>query len=157
MGRLHTIIVFIVLVIVIVLVCVSLDVSRQELRRPTFPERIFGLTQVLLHCVIIFCSQGIRRGYGSKSKYLQYYDTLIVPIIENTAQEEDLTERMAQAMEEYPDTTAVLVRRHGIYVWGPTWESAKTQCECYDYLFEIAIKMKQLGIDPNKKPENSEY
>jgi methylthioribulose-1-phosphate dehydratase len=48
-------------------------------------------------------------------------------------------------------------RRHGVYVWGPTWELAKTMCECYDYLFEIAVKMKQMGMDPNKVPENSPY
>lgn len=75
-------------------------------------------------------------------------------------------------MKEYPDTNAVLVRRHGVYVWGgnahidrqaghtPTnpifmiesWEKAKTMTECYDYLFEIAVKMKSIGIDPAVKP-----
>ena len=29
--------------------------------------------------------------------------------------------------------------------------------ECYDYLFEIAVKMKQIGLDPSLVPENSEY
>lgn len=49
---------------------------------------------------------------------LSYLDTLEVPIIENTPNEEDLKESMADAMEQYPDAAAVLVRRHGIYVWG---------------------------------------
>lgn len=101
--------------------------------------------------------KGIKRGWGDNAETMNYYDVLIVPIIENTPQEEDLKERMAQAMEEYPNANAVLVRRHGVYVWGPNWEKAKSMCECYDYLFEIAIKMKQLGIDPSKVPENSEY
>lgn len=56
----------------------------------------------------------------------RYDDTLVVPIIENTPEEKDLKERMARAMEMYPDSCAVLVRRHGVYVWGETWEKAKT-------------------------------
>lgn len=85
-------------------------------------------------------------------KGLGYHDELVVPIIENTAHEADLKERMDQAIKAYPKATAVLVRRHGVYVWGDSWEHAKTQTECYDYLFEAAIKMNQLGIDPTQKP-----
>lgn len=77
---------------------------------------------------------------------LSYLDTLEVPIIENTPNEEDLKDSMADAMQRYPDAAAVLVRRHGIYVWGSNWEKAKTQTECLDYLFEIAIKMKAHGL-----------
>jgi methylthioribulose-1-phosphate dehydratase len=85
-------------------------------------------------------------------KGLGYHDELVVPIIENTAHEADLKESMDQAIKAYPKATAVLVRRHGVYIWGDTWEHAKTQAECYDYLFEAAIKMKQLGLDPTQKP-----
>lgn len=56
----------------------------------------------------------------------RYDDTLVVPIIENTPEEKDLKDRMARAMEQYPDACAVLVRRHGVYVWGESWEKAKT-------------------------------
>ncbi|TQE04925.1 hypothetical protein C1H46_009396 [Malus baccata] len=77
-----------------------------------------------------------------------YYDELVVPIIENTAYEYELTESLAKAIEAYPKTTAVLVRNHGIYVWGDSWINAKTQAECYHYLFEAAIKLHQLGLDP---------
>lgn len=76
-----------------------------------------------------------------------YYDRVVVPIIENTAHERDLAERMAAAIEAYPKTSAVLVRRHGVYVWGRDWVHAKTQAECYHYLFEAAVRMAQLGID----------
>jgi methylthioribulose-1-phosphate dehydratase len=76
-----------------------------------------------------------------------YYDRVVVPIIENTAHERDLAERMAAAMEAYPKATAVLVRRHGVYVWGRDWVHAKTQAECYHYLFETAVRMAQLGFD----------
>ena len=98
--------------------------------------------------------KGVR--LGGHGKTLRFFDTLEVPIIENTADEEDLTSGMAEAMEKYPNAAAILVRRHGVYVWGMspypfvdimlttkgnTWEQAKTQAECLDYLFEIAVKM----------------
>ncbi|KAL4204870.1 hypothetical protein AMTRI_Chr01g134360 [Amborella trichopoda] len=76
-----------------------------------------------------------------------YYDELVVPIIENTAQESELTESLSEAITAYPKSTAVLVRNHGIYVWGDSWISAKTQAECYHYLFDAAIKLNQLGLD----------
>jgi methylthioribulose-1-phosphate dehydratase len=99
--------------------------------------------------------KGIR--VGSTKQNYSFYDILKIPIIENTAQEEDLKDRMAQAMMKYPDSNAVLVRRHGVYVWGESWQKAKTMTECFDYLFEIAVKMKNIGLDPSKVPENSEY
>jgi ribulose-5-phosphate 4-epimerase/fuculose-1-phosphate aldolase len=56
-------------------------------------------------------------------------------------------------MEQYPDSCAVLVRRHGVYVWGADWAKAKTICECFDYLFEIYVKMCQFGLDPTAVPK----
>lgn len=60
-------------------------------------------------------------------RYLRYDEELVVPIIENTPFEKDLEERMNATMQEYPGSTAILVRRHGLYVWGDTWQQAKTQ------------------------------
>ncbi|KAA8524352.1 hypothetical protein F0562_010775 [Nyssa sinensis] len=76
-----------------------------------------------------------------------YHDELVVPIIENAAHEGDLTESLIEAIRAYPKTTAVLVRNHGVYIWGDSWISAKTQAECYHYLFDAAIKLHQLGLD----------
>jgi len=71
--------------------------------------------------------KGVPRGDSRKNGYLGYFDRLIIPIIENTyadhlrgrltcsAQEEDLKERLDAAIKAYPETVAVLVRRHGIY------------------------------------------
>ena len=56
--------------------------------------------------------KGIPKGKGKGM--LGYHNTLRIPIIENTAFEEDLTEYLEKAMEQYPDTYAVLVRRHGM-------------------------------------------
>lgn len=84
-----------------------------------------------------------------------FYDELVVPIIENTAHECDLADSMADAMRAHPQAHAVLVRRHGVYVWGEDWVQAKTHAECYDYLFEAAVRMRQLGIDPSAAPAPS--
>lgn len=88
------------------------------------------------------CSLGL-------SVYLQivgYFDTMKIPIIENTAYEEDLEESMSKAMKEWPEACAVLVKRHGVYVWGKDVVQAKTQCESLDYLFQLAVEMHKLGF-----------
>lgn len=75
-----------------------------------------------------------------------YSDTLVVPIIDNTEHECDLADSLLHALRAYPRTFAVLVRRHGVYVWGSSWVEAKTHAECYDYLFESAVRMRQLQL-----------
>ena len=99
--------------------------------------------------------KGIRVG-STKANY-RYFDELVVPIIDNTPEEADLTDWLAAALRDYPDTNAVLVRRHGVYVWGESWEKAKTMCECYDYLFEVAVEMHKLGVDCSQPPNDSPY
>ncbi|ORY72403.1 class II aldolase/adducin N-terminal [Leucosporidium creatinivorum] len=84
---------------------------------------------------------------GGTGTALSYLDTLVIPIIENTPDEEDLREGMEEAMRKYPDAPAVLVRRHGTYSWGADWEKAKGQAECLDYLLEVAVKMKLAGME----------
>ena len=73
------------------------------------------------------------------------FDTVRIPIIANTAREADLTASMQQAMAAHPDVDAVLVAGHGLYVWGADWVSAKTQAECLDYLFRMAVQSRRLG------------
>lgn len=43
-----------------------------------------------------------------------------------------------------------------VYVWGDTWQQAKTMCECYDYLFHVVVQMKLHGLDPSLTPEEYE-
>ena len=81
-----------------------------------------------------------------------YFDTLRIPIIENTAWEHELADSLGEAIAKNPKSCAVLVRRHGMYVWGNSWEQAKRHGECLHYLFDIAIRMKQLGMDFNSPP-----
>lgn len=73
-----------------------------------------------------------------------------IPIIENTEYESELTDRLRCAILAYPRSYAVLVRNHGIYVWGPTWEKAKNHVECYDFLFKAVLKMLKYNIPIQK-------
>lgn len=81
---------------------------------------------------------------------MEYFDRLVIPIIENTPHEEDLTDSLQEAIRNYPGATAVLVRRHGIYVWGEDVWKAKIYNEALDYLLELAVKMKTAGISTVK-------
>jgi len=69
-----------------------------------------------------------------------------VPLLRSTARERELTAALRQAMAAYPVTCAVLVRRHGVYIWGESWQQAKTQAECYHYLFAAAVQARALGV-----------
>nr|CAD7265643.1 unnamed protein product [Timema shepardi] len=112
-----------------------------------YPGKEFKVTH--LEMIKGIQNQELGRNYN-------YDEELVVPIIENTPWEADLKQKMTQVLEDYPQTTAVLVRRHGVYVWGDTWQQAKTMTECYDYLFDTAVQMKLHGIDPMATPEEYE-
>ncbi|XP_067210848.1 probable methylthioribulose-1-phosphate dehydratase isoform X2 [Linepithema humile] len=86
----------------------------------------------------------------------RYDEELVIPIIENTPFERDLKDELDKTIVRYPETCAVLVRRHGIYVWGDSWQQAKTMTECYDYLLDIAVQMKQCGLNPLATPSDHE-
>mmetsp|Transcript_30542 Transcript_30542/g.44604 ORF Transcript_30542/g.44604 Transcript_30542/m.44604 type:complete len:662 (+) Transcript_30542:190-2175(+) len=86
------------------------------------------------------------------------YDSVLdIPIIDNRPSEDMLVDQVEKALVKYPKCNAILVRRHGVFVWGDSWEQAKTQCESFDYLFETAIKMKSMGIDPAAVPKEGTY
>ena len=71
-------------------------------------------------------------------------EELEIPIIENRPEEGELAQDMERAIREFKRTQAVLVRGHGAYIWGRDWIQAKTQAECYDFLFEAAVRIKLL-------------
>ncbi|KAK8146451.1 Methylthioribulose-1-phosphate dehydratase [Beauveria asiatica] len=119
-------------------VLVTLLLEQQQKQQQQGNARVFEINNIEQ-------IKGFGRGF-QKTGNLGYHDTLRIPVIENTPHEEDLTEYLEAAMEEYPDTYAVLVRRHGVYVWGDNVHKAKTQCESLDYLFQLAVEMKKLGI-----------
>jgi len=93
------------------------------------------------------------KGVGNHS----YDSVLEVPIIDNRPSEDLLADQLNAAILKYPKCNAVLVRRHGLYAWGDSWEQAKAQCESFDYLFEAAVKMKGMGLDCGIAPVGGTY
>lgn len=88
-------------------------------------------------------------------KNMKYHETLVIPIIDNKPSESLLLPGLEAAMLEYPQSIAVLVRNHGLFVWGPTWQEAKIQMECIDYLLELASKMLEKGLPLVKTDDDS--
>jgi methylthioribulose-1-phosphate dehydratase len=75
----------------------------------------------------------------------KYFGSHTVPILDNVEHECDLAQAVGKAVIDYPDAHAVLVRDHGFYVWGRTWEGAKIYAECYDYLFGAVVQERTLS------------
>lgn len=76
-----------------------------------------------------------------------YFDTHEIPVIDNTALEHELAGRMARAVLDWPKANAVIVRNHGVYIWGRDASHAKTQAECLDYLCDATVRLHAAGID----------
>lgn len=86
-----------------------------------------------------------------------YDDMVEIPIIDNRPTEDLLADQLEAAIKAYPLANAVLVRRHGLYVWGDSWEQCKTHAESIDYLLAAAVELKKMGIDPAVVPPSGSY
>ncbi len=73
-------------------------------------------------------------------------DAHLVPVIDNTAREFELTDQIEKALadERYASSFCVLVRDHGAYIWGEDVWEAKRHTEVYHWLFE-AVRARQKG------------
>lgn len=56
------------------------------------------------------------------------------------------------SMSKYMVFCTVLVRYHGVHIWGEIREMARTMCEYCDYQFINALSMKKVGLDLKKPP-----
>uniref|UniRef100_A0A8C4QYZ4 APAF1 interacting protein n=1 Tax=Eptatretus burgeri TaxID=7764 RepID=A0A8C4QYZ4_EPTBU len=79
-------------------------------------------------------------------------EELCIPVIENEAEDKDMAGSLRVALSAQPDCPAVLIRRHGAYIWGQSWDKAKTTAESIDYLCDVAVRMKQSGLNIELPP-----
>ncbi len=78
---------------------------------------------------------------------LSNQDRHLLPVIDNTAREQDLVAAMAGALADprFERAWGVLVRDHGCYIWGDDVWEAKRHTEVYHYLFEAVVARHDHG------------
>ena len=69
-----------------------------------------------------------------------------VPILENTQDYDALSTQVAAALRANPASHGIMLRRHGLYTWGRDLEEARRHVEIFEYLFEVAVRGRQLGL-----------
>jgi methylthioribulose-1-phosphate dehydratase len=70
--------------------------------------------------------------------------SITVPIVENHTDLKELSKAVAGAIN--PDTKAVLIRNHGITVWGKDAFEAKKHLEAFEFLFSYHLKLQTLSF-----------
>jgi methylthioribulose-1-phosphate dehydratase len=65
--------------------------------------------------------------------------SITIPIVENYSDIPKLAEEILRAIQ--PDVPGVLIRNHGIYVWGDSDFTAKRHLEAFEFLFEYQTNM----------------
>lgn len=89
---------------------------------------------------VVFTGQEIIKALGFWDE-----DAIVrVPIIENHADIPTLA--AAFAPHTHARSGAVLIRNHGITVWGETPAAAKRYLEAYEFLFSYTLKLRALGV-----------
>jgi len=69
---------------------------------------------------------------------------LEIPIVENLADLDALAKEVERAI--CPETRAILIRNHGITVWGKDASEAKKHLEACEFLFSYQVKLLLLGV-----------
>ncbi|WCK55650.1 methylthioribulose 1-phosphate dehydratase [Aneurinibacillus sp. Ricciae_BoGa-3] len=68
--------------------------------------------------------------------------SITIPIVENFAHIPTLAEEIGKVLD--PRVPGVLIRNHGIYVWGDSAFAAKRHLEAFEFLFDYHIKLQLL-------------
>ncbi|MDA5561032.1 methylthioribulose 1-phosphate dehydratase [Exiguobacterium sp. MMG028] len=89
---------------------------------------------------VTFTGQEIIKALG----YWEETASVRIPIIENHADIPTLARAFAPHVTS--DSGAVLIRNHGITVWGETPAAAKRYLEAYEFLFSYSLKLRALGV-----------
>ncbi len=69
-----------------------------------------------------------------------------IPMFENTQDIRNLAEEVKPAILSQPNNYGLILKGHGIYIWGDSVEEAKKHLEVFEYIFKYYINKKRLGV-----------
>lgn len=72
-----------------------------------------------------------------------------VPILENSQDIVALARELDKVRAEHPTTCGFLLKGHGLYTWGESFDEALRHIEAYEFLLEITVRAKRLGLIPS--------
>jgi len=63
-----------------------------------------------------------------------------LPILENSQDMMELSERVSNTLRERPDIHGFLLEGHGLYTWGTSLQEAKRHVEILEFLMEVLVR-----------------
>jgi methylthioribulose-1-phosphate dehydratase len=63
-----------------------------------------------------------------------------LPILENSQDMVELSQRVTQVLRENPGLHGFLLRGHGLYTWGSSLQEAKRHVEILEFLMEVVVR-----------------
>jgi len=63
-----------------------------------------------------------------------------LPILENSQDMVELSQRVTQVLRENPGLHGFLLRGHGLYTWGSSLQEAKRHVEILEFLMEVLVR-----------------
>ncbi|MGK7938669.1 MAG: methylthioribulose 1-phosphate dehydratase, partial [Crocosphaera sp.] len=64
-----------------------------------------------------------------------------IPIFSNLQDISENCELISSYLESY-QTVGFLLKKHGLFVWGNSWEQCKQHCEILEFLFQVTYMAK---------------
>lgn len=68
-----------------------------------------------------------------------------LPILENSQDMSELSERVTQLLRENPKLHGFLLGKHGLYTWGANLRDAKRHVEIFEFLMEVVVRARSLA------------
>ncbi len=68
-------------------------------------------------------------------------ETVILPAFDNTQNIDALSLKIGSALKESKNCYGIMLRDHGLYVWGSSVDEAKRHLEAFEYIFKFIVAL----------------